>query len=80
MQLGRKIRDLRLRRGLTVQQLEVALGQGREHLHLRGVAADLQLGALVAPHQVRHLVLLDHEVGDRGLERGGQIAQGGERG
>ena len=41
------------RRKLDDDQLEISLGLGREHFHERGVAADLDPGAIALAHEVR---------------------------
>jgi hypothetical protein len=63
---------------LGQDQLEVALRLGRQHLDQRGGPADLEPGPLGRPHDVRDLLLLDDEVGNRGLERAGEVLEGGK--
>ena len=61
-------------RKLGQHHLEVALGLGRQHLDLGGVPADVDARTLPDPHDVERLLLLHDQVGHRGLQREGQVA------
>ena len=64
------------RRELRDQQLEVPLGARRQDLDARGVAAQVEALTLAGAHHEGDRLLLDHQIGDRRLERPGEVLEG----
>ncbi len=62
-----------------MQELEVPPRLCGQDLDPRGVPVDAHVRALAAAHDVRHLILFDHQIGDGSLERLREVVEGGQR-